>query len=352
MMLLSPLVERYQGDLERLHGPQLLPSHRQALQAMRRCRRQGSDLMVLQCSNCEHSAKIPHSCGHRSCPHCQHHESQQWIERQRAKLLPVEYFLITFTVPAELRPMFWQHQRATYDLLLRTCWQTIDSFARRDPKLKGTIGAHAVLHTHNRRLDYHPHVHLIVPAGAIHEQRREWRSKAKGYLFPEANLARVFRAKWFEGMRQLGLQVKGTIPREWVVHCKSVGRGEKALIYLGRYLYRGVLPEKNILSDEDGMVTFRTKDNAGKEIIQTISGGDFLWLLLRHVLPRRFRRVRDFGLLHGNGKRLIQLVQLLLRVALPDRSEPGHKPAVLCPQCGGVMEVLAVRVRGMRPLLS
>jgi hypothetical protein len=100
------------------------------------------------------------------------------------------------------------------------------------------------------------------------------------------------------------------------------------------------------------MVTFQTKDNAGKEIIQTISGGDFLWLLLRHVLPRRFRRVRDFGLLHGNGKRLIQLVQLLLRVVLPDRSEPSHKPAVLCPQCGGVMKILAVRARGMRPLLS
>jgi len=193
MILLSQLVERYQGELELRHGHQLLPSHRQALQALRRCRRQGGDLMVLQCSDCEHSLKIPHSCGHRSCPHCQHQESQRWIERQQAKLLPVEYFLITFTVPSGLRALFWLQQRRAYDLLLKTAWQTLDSFARRDPKLRGQIGAHTVLHTHSRRLDYHPHVHLIVPAGALDGRRREWRSKAKGYLFPEANLARVFR---------------------------------------------------------------------------------------------------------------------------------------------------------------
>lgn len=351
MILLSQLVERYQGELERRHGHQLLPSHRQALQALRRCRRQGSDLMVLQCSGCQHSLKIPHSCGHRSCPHCQHQESQRWIERQQAKLLPVEYFLITFTVPAELRPVFWQHQRAAYDQLLRTCWQTIDSFARRDPKLRGQIGAHAVLHTHSRRLDYHPHVHLIVPAGALHARRRQWRSKPKGYLFPAANLARVFRAKWFEGMRQLDLQVSGTLAREWVVHCKSVGRGRTALIYLGRYLYRGVLSERNILADHDGMVTFRTKDNTGKDVIQTVPGADFLWLLLRHVLPKRFRRVRDYGLLHGNARRQLVLLQLLLKVVMPEPAVQHRKPPLLCPQCGGVMNVLAVRVRAMTPLL-
>lgn len=351
MILLSQLVERYQGELELRHGHQLLPSHRQALQALRRCRRQGSDLMVLQCSDCEHSLMIPHSCGHRSCPHCQHQESQRWIERQQAKLLPVEYVLITFTVPAELRALFWLQQRLAYDLLLKTAWQTLDSFARRDPKLRGQIGAHAVLHTHSRRLDYHPHVHLIVPAGALDGRRREWRSKAKGYLFPAANLARVFRAKWFEGMRLLGLQAQGSLPREWVVHCKSVGRGSKALVYLGRYLYRGVLSEKNILADQDGMVTFRTQDNAGKEVIQTVPGADFLWLLLRHVLPKRFRRVRDYGLLHGNARRRIEFLQLLLRVVRPEPAVRRRKPPLLCPQCGGVMNVLAVRVQAMAPLL-
>lgn len=147
MILLSQLVERYQGELERLHGSELLPSHRQALQAMARCRRAGSDSILLTCANCKGSLQIPHSCGHRSCPHCQHHESQQWLERQRAKLLPVRYFLLTFTVPAELRNLFWLRQKIAYDLLLKIAWQTVASFARRDPRLSGRIGAHAVLHT-------------------------------------------------------------------------------------------------------------------------------------------------------------------------------------------------------------
>ena len=363
MVLLSEVVDRHQGELERLHGPQLLPSHRQALQAMRRCRRQGGDLMVLHCSSCSHRLKVPHSCGHRSCPHCQHHDSQRWIERQLAKLLPVEYFLITFTVPAQLRALFWSQQRSCYDLLLKIAWQTVETFARRDPRLKGITGAHAVLHTHSRRLDFHPHVHLIVPAGAIHQKpaagqkdnrQRTWRTKEKGYLFPEANLAKVFRAKWLDGMRRAGLRVQATIPRDWVVHCTSVGSGHKALVYLGRYLYRGVLPEKDILSDRDGLITFRIRDNSGAVLIQSLPGAEFLWMLLRHVLPKRFRRARDYGLLHGNSQKLLQVVQLLLHVVLPDPwlSQPWQsrpKPPIRCPHCGGVMAIIAVRVREINP---
>lgn len=351
MNLLSQVIENHRDELERLHGPELLPSHRQALRAMARCRRQGSELMVLGCPDCKTSLKIPHSCGHRSCPHCQHHESQQWLEKQQGKLLPVTYFMVTFTVPAELRPLFWAKQRTCYDLLLKIAWETIDSFARRDPKLKGRTGAHAVLHTHNRMLGYHPHVHLIVPAGAVNEDQKEWRSKGGKFLFPEKNIAKVFRAKWFGGMRQLGLQVNSTLPNEWVVDCKAVGQGREALVYLGRYLYRGVLPEKNILSDKDGQVTFRIKTNEGEDVIQTLSGGEFLWLLLQHVLPRRFRRVRDYGLLHSLAKRLVQLLQLLLRVVLPPPVEPRPKPVLLCPHCGTAMTILAVRVKEQTPLL-
>jgi hypothetical protein len=238
-----------------------------------------------------------------------------------------------------------------YDLLMKMAWQTIDSFARRDPKLKGKTGAHAVLHTHNRKLGYHPHVHLIVPAGVVNKEAMLWRSKQSKYLFNESNLAKVFRAKMFDGIRRLGFRVGETIPEEWVVNCKEVGRGDKALIYLGRYLYRGVIAEKNILSDSNGIVTFRAKDNEGNEIIQSLPGGEFLWLLLIHVLPRRFRRVRDFGLLHGNAKKLILLVQLALSVRLPWPAPPREKTPILCPHCGGLMQLLAVRLNGMIPLL-
>jgi hypothetical protein len=350
MTVLSLVIENHLAELERLHGAELLPSHRQALRAMARCRRQGSDLLVLECPDCKSIVKIPHSCGHRSCPHCQHHESQQWLEKQQAKLLPVDYFMVTFTVPAELRSLFWHKQRTCYDLLLKIAWETIDSFARRDPKLKGQSGAHAVLHTHNRMLGYHPHVHLIVPAGAINKKDKEWRSKGGKFLFPEKNLATVFRAKWFDGMRRLGLQVTSTLPNEWVVDCKMVGQGKEALIYLGRYLYRGVLPEKNILSDKDGQVTFRIKTNDGEDVIQTLPGGEFLWLLIQHVLPRRFRRVRDYGLLHSLAKQLVQLLQLLLKVVLPPAVEPRPRAAVCCPHCRAPMTILAVRVKN-QPLL-
>jgi hypothetical protein len=345
MILLSLLINRYRAELERTHGHELLPSHRQALQAMARCRQQGSDLMVLECKNCQKTIKVPHSCGHRSCPHCQHFESQQWIERQTAKLLPVPYFLLTFTVPYELRDWFWEHQRTAYDLLLRTAWLTVQAFGRRDPKLNGQMGAHAVLHTHNRRLEYHPHVHLIVPAGAVSKQQEQWRSKSGEYLFPVVNLSRVYRAKWFEGLRLLGVEISSSLPSKWVVHCKAVGRGDKALVYLGRYLYRGVLPEKNILKDQDGSITFKTVDNEGAEIIQTLPGAEFLWLLLRHVLPKRFRRVRDFGLLHGNAKAVVQLLQMLLsRIPFYPMTKAEKQP-MACPECGRPMKVVAVRVR-------
>ena len=175
-------------------------------------------------------------------------------------------------MPAELRPLFWAKRRVTYDQLMKTAWQTVDSFARRDPKLKGKTGAHAVLHTHNHLLGYHPHMHLIVPAGAVNQQDKEWRTKDETCLFPQQNLARVIRAKWLDGMRRLGLEVRATLPDEWVVDCKAVGYGKEALTTHGRYFYRGVLPEKNILSDSDGLVSFRIKEQQGTEVIQTLPG--------------------------------------------------------------------------------
>lgn len=118
MILLADLVDHYRNELERLHGHELLPSHHNALNAIRRCRNQCSAVMLLECTDCQQNVILPHSCGHRSCPHCQQHESQEWLERQRSKLLPVRYFLITFTVPAQLRSLFWNHQHKSYDLLL------------------------------------------------------------------------------------------------------------------------------------------------------------------------------------------------------------------------------------------
>lgn len=205
MILLSQLIERFLPRLRQRHGERLLPSHEQALAAMANCRTDNSPMMVVVCPDCGNQERIPHSCGHRSCPHCQHHESQRWLERQRAKLLPVNYFMITFTLPAQLRALVFYHQQLGYDLLMRLGWQTLKTFGLNDQQLHGKLGATAVLHTHSRRLDYHPHVHFIVPAGALDPTRRVWRKKRGKYLFREKSLAKVFRAKWFQAMTEAGL---------------------------------------------------------------------------------------------------------------------------------------------------
>jgi hypothetical protein len=192
---------------------------------------------------------------------------------------------------------------------------------------------------------------MIVPAGVVNEKTGHWRYRTEDYLFPTLNLAKVFRAKIFDGIKALGLKAKESLPEDWVVHCKAVGRGYQALIYLGRYLYRGVISEKNILSDRQGIITFRIKDNTGQEVIQSLPGAEFLWRFLLHVLPKRFRRVRDFGLLHGNAKHLILLVQLVLRVRLPWPAPPREQTPMLCPRCGGVLQLLMVRQRSAMPIL-
>ena len=211
-----------------------------------------------------------------------------------------------------------------------------------DRKLRGTTGAVTVLHTHNRRLDYHPHVHLVMPAAAFDQKQRLWRNKEGGYLFDHKALAKVFRAKMLAGIKQAGLKLPGAYPTEWVVDCKEVGSGHQALVYLGRYLYRGVIQEKDILSCKHGQVTFRYQNSQTKQIeTRTLSGVAFLWLILQHILPKGFRRARNFGFLHPNSK-LVQLVQLIKRVIVPP---PKPRPVVRCPCCGGVMKIIQTRIK-------
>lgn len=261
----------------------------------------------------------------------------------------------TFTLPAQLRPLAWAHQRTVYDAMMKCSWETLRSFSENDKQLKGTPGAIAVLHTHSRRLDYHPHVHVVMPAAAMDRKRRLWRTKQtrgkSSWLFPHKALAKVFRAKLLETLTRAGLTLPTRYPATWVVDCKAVGAGTKALVYLGRYLYRGVIREQDILACRDGQVTFRYQDSKTRRMqTRTLPGADFLWLVLRHVLPRRFRRARNFGFLHPNSKRLIQLVHLLLKVNLAAAAAYFKpRPVLTCTGCGGVMKVIHTRLAPPRP---
>lgn len=332
MIRLAELVEAFQPELEATYASRLLPSHHKALSSVLRCRTEESGTAALHCHDCESHDSFPLSCGHRFCPQCQHAAGEQWLERQRAKLLPCDYYLITFTLPAQLRSLVFSHQRTAYDLLIKLTWQTLAEFGLKDKKLGGKLGATVVLHTHSRALDFHPHVHVVIPAGAIDTRTRTWRTKTGKFLFPQKALGKVFRAKWFEAMKEQGWRVRERLPQKWVVDCKRVGNGDKALIYLGRYLYRGVIREKDILHCEGGRVTFRYTENSGKLRIRTLAGADFLWLLLQHVLPSGFHRSRDYGFLHGNNKRVIQLLHLVLKVRPPP---PKERPPFCCRHCGG-----------------
>ena len=354
MILLSSLIDRFEADLLETYQDVLLPSHRHALAAMKHCRTAHSPVMQAQCKACDRLSFIPHSCGHRHCPHCQQHESQQWLERQLQKQVPAEYFLLTFTLPKELRALAWQQQRTLYDLMIHCSWETLKTFTQNDRQLGGKAGAISVLHTHSRRLDYHPHVHIVMPAAAIDTQQRRWRTKTStdksrnktGYLFNHKALAKVFRAKLLEAIRREGLALPERYPETWVVDCKSVGSGDKALVYLGRYLYKGVIQEKDIIACRDGHVTFRYQDSKTKQMqTRTVTGAKFLWLILRHVLPKGFRRARNFGFLHPNSKRLLNLLQYLL--AINPRQALAwlrKRPVLKCQCCGGDMKVVKTQL--------
>lgn len=352
MIRLAAVINTFEADLLATCRDRLRPEHTRALAAMKQCRTEASPMMHVQCSECAQQKLVPHSCGHRHCPHCQHHESQQWLERQLKKQVPAEYFLLTFTLPAEFRPLAFAHPRVLYDGLMRCAWETVQTFSQNDRQLHGTPGAIAVLHTHTRKLDYHPHVHLVMPAAAVNSEQKQWRtkrrSKGKGaYLFNHKALAKVFRAKLLSAIEAAGLRLPDRYPKDWVVDCKSVGSGEKALIYLGRYLYRGVIAEKDILACTDGQVSFRYRNaKTGKMERRTVSGAQFLWLVLQHVLPKGFRRARNFGFLHPNCKRLIALLQVLLRF-VPGQSMAWVKQRapILCACCGAVMVIVRTRIR-------
>ena len=236
MIRLASIIERFGGEYLAQYATGVLPSQRKALNAMKHCRSVLAPGMLAQCGDCGGQRVVPHSCGHRNCPHCQHFESQRWIERQTQALVPGSYFLVTFTLPAELRPLAWAHQRVLYAALMGCAWDTLRTFSQNHRQLQGCPGAVAVLHTHSRKLDFHPHVHVAMPAAALDADKGLWRSlrkspKGNGYFFNHKALAKVFRAKFLAAMAGLGLQLPPNVPNEWVVDCKAVGNGQKTLVY-------------------------------------------------------------------------------------------------------------------------
>jgi hypothetical protein len=324
-MDLASLCQQYLPRLQHTHGHRISPGQWRALHAITGCRTGHCGDLVLQCPDCRHLTAQPRSCGHRACNRCQQQCAQDWLARQTRKLLPVPYFLVTFTLPEELRPLAQRHGRVVYDLLMQCAASTLQRFGRNAKGGEAALGLCAVLHTHTRRLDYHPHVHVVVPAGGVDRSQRLWRRLGDDYLFNGRALAAAFRGAMLNALATAGLAIP-VVPRRWIVHCKKVGRGQTTLQYLSRYLYRGVISNHQLVADDGTHVTFRYKDSKiGERRMRTLPGEDFLWLVLQHVLPKGFRRARDYGFLHGNAKALLATVQWVLRVQ-QHRRQKGPEP--------------------------
>ena len=325
------------------YGNRLQAHQLRAMNAMLSCRTGALGHVLWRCpETCAEARVTPRSCGHRSCPLCQNHTTTEWLERQRDKLLPVDYFMLTFTLPAELRPLSTAEPHAVYAALFSAASDTIRGFGER--KLKAELGQCAVLHTHNRRLDLHPHVHIIVPGGGIDAKRKQWRKVKGKYLFNAFALANVFRAKLLSQLCKVGLSLPLGMPKKWVVDCRNVGSGEPALKYLSRYLYRGVICERDLtgFDQQTGIVRFRYVDaNTKKPAYRQLPISDFLWRVLQHVLPSGLRRVREYGFLHGKAKQRLKLVQLLLRVMIKAKVHVP-RPVMCCPHCQRPMQIVLI----------
>jgi len=342
-MELASIINQYYDAFMIKYADTALPGHLKAMNAIRSCRTPDSGELYVYCPDCNHTEWRPLSCGHRSCPKCQNHEVSQWIDRQQAKLLPVPYFLATFTLPYQLRSLTWHYQKTVFSIFFLCVSSTLKDFGLNPKNLGAEIGMTMVLHTHNRKLDFHPHIHVVVPGGGVDKRRRQWKKKKRKFLFKHDVMAKVFRARFLAALNEAGLSIPERVPKEWVVDCAHVGKGITALKYLSRYLYRGVISEKNIISNQNGQVTFKyIESKTGNTRYRTLKGEDFLHLIMQHVLPKGFRRVRDYGFLHSNAKKMLFLVQLVLHVVIKG-IELRPRPVFRCPCCKSPMVILWFR---------
>ena len=238
----------------------------------------------------EKSGFAYHSCNHRACPRCGQDDASVWLARQRARLLPAPYFLVTFTVPAQLREPIRQAMKPWYGALLKESAGALQDLAA-DPKHFGAeLGLTAMLQTWTRDLRYHPHVHLLVPGGGLTANRLRWvRVKAGGFLVPQVKLAARFKGRlkaWLKQAPELFQQIPAKVWwRKWVVDVQAVGSGEAALKYLANYLCQPPLREHQLERDGAQGVTFRYRDNHGTVQRATVSGMEFVRRFLQHVLP-------------------------------------------------------------------
>lgn len=336
------------------YGKHMLPSHLAVMRAIEACRTEALGGQVYHCATCDETWYCYHSCKNRHCPKCQQQAAQVWLEQQQSLLLPVPYFLVTFTLPASLRGLAQRKQGLVYNLFFRASAAALQELAA-DPRfVGGQIGCMGVLQTWTRDLRYHPHIHYLAPGGGLAADGQRWLASDRKFLVRVEPLGRLFRGKLRAGLRKAGLldQVPPAAWRQdWVVDCRAVGRGQTALKYLSPYIFRVALSNKRIVNVEDGLVTFTYREgDTGRRRISTVTTEEFIRRFLQHVLPKGFVKVRYYGLLAPGNRHLLQQAQALLGVpcqparsgvaAKSDETQETQPHVVTCPRCGQPMELV------------
>jgi hypothetical protein len=347
-------------------------THIKVLLAIARCRTAALGGHIDECTRCGHRATISYnSCRNRHCPKCQISARERWVAARRTELLPSPYVHVVFTLPRRLAPLALHNRKVLYGLLLRASAETLLEVARTPRHLGAEIGFFSVLHTWNQKLELHPHVHCVVPAGGLSLDHARWVPSRSRFFLPIPVLSRVFRGKFVAGLKSAfqhsQLRFSGDLARlaqpkifaswlrplfrkHWVVYCKPpFGGPEYVLQYLGRYTHRVAISNHRLVSLADQEITFRWRDSANhnQHKLMTLSLDEFLSRFLLHLLPKGFVRIRHFGFLACRRRAaLLPLCFQLLGSIQPPQTEPETSATQqpnslwLCPKCGGPMVVI------------
>jgi len=353
------------------------------MSAIESCRTAALGGHVARCENCSHTIIAYNSCRNRHCPKCQGAAAREWLAEREAELLPVPYYHVVFTLPAQIADIAYQNKAVIYDLLFKASSQTMLTIAADPKRLGARIGVLSVLHTWGSALTHHPHVHMIVPGGGISRDGSKWVACRPRYLLPVPVLSQLFRRLFLEKLvaahRTGELQFFGNHApltdrqafaaflaplrnSKWVVYCKHPFGGPKQVLrYLARYTHRVAISNRRLVAYDDKGVTFKWKDYRAegheRYKLMTLTNHEFIRRFLIHVLPGGFHRIRHYGLF-ANGSRADNIARARELLAVPtpktDRAAASNasEPSALahpCPCCGGRMIIIETFERGTTP---
>jgi hypothetical protein len=347
-------------------GPAMPGRQRQVLQQILRCRTPALGGQLFECPDCPGFHYRYHSCNDRHCPQCGQTDADDWLQRQRVRLLlPVPYFLVTFTVPEELRHFIRSNQQTGLDLLFATSARALQELAGNPRRLGAQLGMLGVLHTWSRTLIFHPHLHYLVPGGGLSPDGRRWVPAREKFLLPVKPLGAHIRTRFKERLLQEQPELFKQVPakawkRPWIVDSRPAGSGQNALRYLSRYVFKPATNNRKVPQLPDGRLLWRYRESqSGKLTSLKLQPMEFMRRFLQHTLPKGFARVRTFGWLHPAARKRANRVRALLGQAPllsaaeqetwnpppdPDLEtaatevKPAH--AVLCPHCQKIMRLL------------